>query len=111
MIEEDALNERSCLQVLNILVSKADEEITNLKEDILMLHCQLVWYNETLIEKTDQLNILIQNLKNTNTEDVEQPQSFDGSPKPLLEYSVKSNQVKLIGHRHLKFFYLFLIKE
>ncbi|KAL8489485.1 hypothetical protein ACS0TY_025398 [Phlomoides rotata] len=103
VIEEDALNERSCLQVLNILVSKADEEITKLKEDILMLHCQMAWYNEALIEKTDHLNILIQNLKNGTTEDVhypdlqlelpvEQPQSFDGSLKPLLEYPVKIKQ-------------------
>lgn len=108
MIEEEALNERSCLQVLKILVDKAEEEIKELNENVMMLHCQLAWYNQTLIEKTDHLNILIKNLENGNPEDghspdlqleqpVEQPQSFNGSPKPKLEHSVKRKQVKLIG--------------
>ncbi|KAL2483053.1 uncharacterized protein Fot_44497 [Forsythia ovata] len=70
-IEEDALNEKSCVQVLGILVKKADEEIMELEADAVILLSQLTWADKdwsdlcsaTLREKIDHLDISVQSLK------------------------------------------------
>ncbi|GER25840.1 DNA repair protein complementing XP-C cells [Striga asiatica] len=77
VIEDDILNEKACIQVLQIWVDKADDEIKKLKDDITMLQCQLLWDDEewsrkcssVLREKIDFLNILIQILKKEIAED------------------------------------------
>ncbi|CAA0812775.1 Unknown protein, partial [Striga hermonthica] len=77
VIEEDILNEKACIQVLQIWIDKADDEIKKLKGDITMLQCQLLWDDEewsktcssALREKIDYLNILIQILKKEIAED------------------------------------------
>ncbi|KAI3471707.1 hypothetical protein Pfo_028357 [Paulownia fortunei] len=124
MIEEDALNEKSCVQVLRILMDKADEEIVKLEEEIVMLQCQLAWDDEdwskpcsaALREKIDHLEILIQSLKKEITDDVhyfgvqlEQPeklaQRLHDLVKPLLEnyFLVKSKQKYFSFNRFSEF--------
>ena len=112
MLEEDALNEKSCMQVLKIWIDKADEDIVKLEEDILMLQCQLAWDDEkwskqctvALREKTDHLDILIQRLKKDNngnnlqSETEELPPRLHDLLKPLMEsYIAKSEQVIVIS--------------
>ncbi|XP_047939875.1 uncharacterized protein LOC125187348 [Salvia hispanica] len=109
MLEEDALNEKSCMQVLKIWIDKADEDIVKLEEDILMLQCQLAWDDEkwskqctvALREKTDHLDILIQRLKKDNngnnlqSETEELPPRLHDLLKPLMEsYIAKSEQAE-----------------
>ncbi|KAL6987190.1 hypothetical protein U1Q18_012941 [Sarracenia purpurea var. burkii] len=77
LIEENALNEKSCIQVLRVLMTKANTEILELEEDLITLQSQLAWADESwseicsavLREKIDCLDILIQDLKNTNVQD------------------------------------------
>ncbi|CAL5431015.1 unnamed protein product [Camellia sinensis] len=77
VIEENALNEKSCIQVLRILITKANNEILELEEDLVTLQSQLAWADESwseicsasLREKIDYLDISIQSLKNTNVQD------------------------------------------
>lgn len=76
MIEQDALNEISCLQVLKILITKAYSEIAELEDEILMLQSQLVCacadkgsYDmcfAVLHKKIDNLESLLRALKNEN---------------------------------------------
>ncbi|KAI7992956.1 hypothetical protein LOK49_LG12G02714 [Camellia lanceoleosa] len=77
VIEENALNEKSCIQVLRILITKANNEILDLEEDLVTLQSQLAWTDESwsetcsasLREKINCLDISIQSLKNTNVQD------------------------------------------
>ncbi|XP_022864914.1 uncharacterized protein LOC111384813 isoform X3 [Olea europaea var. sylvestris] len=70
-IEEDELNEKSCIQVLRILVNKANEEIMELEGDVVILQSKLTWSDKdwcdlcsaTLKEKIDHLNISMLTLK------------------------------------------------
>ncbi|KAA0067920.1 uncharacterized protein E6C27_scaffold138G00890 [Cucumis melo var. makuwa] len=43
VIEENAMNEKYCVQVLKILIRKADADIDDLEENLLLLHCDLAW--------------------------------------------------------------------
>ncbi|CAK8541584.1 unnamed protein product [Lathyrus sativus] len=43
VIEEGALNAESCVQVLRILITKADTEIDELEKDLLCLQNELAW--------------------------------------------------------------------
>ncbi|XP_057784241.1 uncharacterized protein LOC131001672 isoform X2 [Salvia miltiorrhiza] len=108
MLEEDALNEKSCMQVLKIWIDKANEDIVKLEEDILMLQRQLVWDDEkwskqcsaALREKIDQLAILIERLKKDSRENGLHLKTEELPPrlhdlKPLLEnYLAKSEQTE-----------------
>ncbi|GFY98196.1 hypothetical protein Acr_12g0007370 [Actinidia rufa] len=75
--QEKASNEKSCNQVLRVLITKANTEILELEEDLITLQSQLAWADETrsdicsaaLREKIDCLDILIRSLKNTNVQD------------------------------------------
>ncbi|XP_059646264.1 uncharacterized protein LOC132291428 isoform X5 [Cornus florida] len=79
MIEENALNEKLCVQVLRMLITKADSEINELEEDLVILQNQLAWADEewskiccaTLTEKIDCLVTSIQSLKNENGQDMD----------------------------------------
>lgn len=74
VIEEDALNEISCIQVLKILIAKADTEILEIEEEKVILQSKLALADEkwramcftTLIQKIKCLGKLIQDLKNAN---------------------------------------------
>ncbi|KAM3338380.1 hypothetical protein P3S68_030466 [Capsicum galapagoense] len=76
IIEEDALNEKCCVQVLEILIAKADTEIAELEDDIVMLQSQLdrtdeKWFDKcvaALNEKIDHLSSSITALKNENVQ-------------------------------------------
>ncbi|KAM3280756.1 hypothetical protein P3S67_027776 [Capsicum chacoense] len=76
IIEEDALNEKCCVQVLEILIAKADTEIAELEDDIVMLQSQLdhtdeKWLDKcvaALNEKIDHLSSSITALKNENVQ-------------------------------------------
>ncbi|XP_060184746.1 uncharacterized protein LOC132614339 isoform X2 [Lycium barbarum] len=75
-IEEDAINEKCCLQVLEILIAKADTEIVELEDDIVMLQSQLARADEKWLDmciadlnkKIDHLGSLITALKNENVQ-------------------------------------------
>uniref|UniRef100_A0A0A0KY13 Uncharacterized protein n=2 Tax=Cucumis sativus TaxID=3659 RepID=A0A0A0KY13_CUCSA len=43
VIEENAMNEKYCVQVLKILIRKADADIDDLEENLLLLQCNLAW--------------------------------------------------------------------
>ena len=72
VIEESALNEKCCVQVLRKLITKADNEIVELEEELVILQSQLAWADEewsqlctiALREKIDCLDISIRSLKN-----------------------------------------------
>ncbi|KAJ9695903.1 hypothetical protein PVL29_011061 [Vitis rotundifolia] len=79
VIEEDALNEKSCVQVLRVLISKADTEIEELEKDLVILQSELAWAENrewseicstSLREKINCLDISIQSLKNENEHDI-----------------------------------------
>ncbi|KAH7511821.1 hypothetical protein FEM48_Zijuj12G0023200 [Ziziphus jujuba var. spinosa] len=50
LIEENALNEKSCSEVLRILITKADTEIGELEKDLKCLQVQLAAENEEVYE-------------------------------------------------------------
>ncbi|XP_071909428.1 uncharacterized protein [Coffea arabica] len=72
VMEEDAINERCCIEVLKKLIPKADAEIKELEEEIIFLQAQVAleddaWAKicfDTLTERTKVLDISIQRLKN-----------------------------------------------
>lgn len=43
VIEENAMNEKYCVQVLKILIRKADADIDDLEENLVLLQCDLAW--------------------------------------------------------------------
>lgn len=43
VIEEDALNEKYCIQVLSILIAKEDTEIDELEKELVSLQSELAW--------------------------------------------------------------------
>ncbi|XP_061954714.1 uncharacterized protein LOC133676923 isoform X5 [Populus nigra] len=80
VIEEEALNEKSCEQVLRILIKKADTEILEFEQDLLSLQTELAWVeNEdwpdiccnALREKIDFLDISIKNLTSKDKNEIE----------------------------------------
>ncbi|KAG6743761.1 hypothetical protein POTOM_052462 [Populus tomentosa] len=80
VIEEEALNEKSCVQVLRILIKKADTEILEFEQDLLSLQTELAWIeNEdwpdiccnALREKIDFLDISIKNLTSKDKNEIE----------------------------------------
>ncbi|XVE95903.1 hypothetical protein REPUB_Repub02eG0175500 [Reevesia pubescens] len=80
MIEENALNEKSCLQVLRILITKADNEIDELEKDLVLLQSELAWAEHeewsdiccnALRAKINCLDISIRKLRNKDENDIE----------------------------------------
>ncbi|GKV27633.1 hypothetical protein SLEP1_g36780 [Rubroshorea leprosula] len=80
VIEENALNEKFCLQVLQILISKADAEIDELENYLVSLQSELAWaeYDDWseiccngLRKRIDCLDVSIKALRNRDENDVE----------------------------------------
>ncbi|XP_019444069.1 PREDICTED: uncharacterized protein LOC109348223 isoform X2 [Lupinus angustifolius] len=81
VIEEDILNEESCIHVLKILITKADTEIEGLEKDLTSLQNELAWaeYEKwpeiccgTLTERIKLLDVAINTLKkNDHANDTE----------------------------------------
>ncbi|PON88381.1 Nucleic acid-binding, OB-fold containing protein [Trema orientale] len=79
VIEENALNERSCIQVLRVLIGKADTEIDELEKDLVSLETELaftehegwpeIWCS-VLSDKMDCLDISIKSLKSKSKNDI-----------------------------------------
>ncbi|KAL3819765.1 hypothetical protein ACJIZ3_005670 [Penstemon smallii] len=125
LIEEDAMNEKSCVQVLRILLNKADEEIRELEEDIVMLQCQLAWDDEdwskpcsaALQEKIEWLDSSIESLNKVIIKDFsveleepgKVPPRLHDLVKPLLEnyFQVKSNQLPYTIPKVFEIIYFF----
>ncbi|KMT15070.1 hypothetical protein BVRB_3g061920 [Beta vulgaris subsp. vulgaris] len=75
---EDAKNEKSCVQVLQCLIAKADAEIHDLEDELAILQCQLKWAESdeqrnpyevccaTFKQKIDLLTTSIMNFRNKN---------------------------------------------
>ncbi|XP_019162579.1 PREDICTED: uncharacterized protein LOC109159042 isoform X2 [Ipomoea nil] len=90
VIEEDALNEKSCIQVLKALIAKADTEILEVEEEKVLLQSELALADEkwhamcftTLIQKITCLDKLIQDLKNANVNGVLHLGNEQMHPKP-----------------------------
>ncbi|XP_041024484.1 uncharacterized protein LOC121265084 [Juglans microcarpa x Juglans regia] len=80
VIEEDALNEKSCIQVLRMLKTRADTEIDELEQDLVLLQSELAcaeheeWSElccNALREKINCLDISLRSLRNTDESDTE----------------------------------------
>ncbi|XP_050228634.1 uncharacterized protein LOC126677863 isoform X2 [Mercurialis annua] len=80
VMEEDALNEKYCLQVLRRLIENADTEIDNLEQDLISLQNEMGWINnedwfeiccDSLREKINCLDVSIKSLTNKDKNDVE----------------------------------------
>ncbi|XP_038721693.1 uncharacterized protein LOC120013820 isoform X2 [Tripterygium wilfordii] len=80
VMEEDAMSEKSCIQVSRILITKADTEINELEKDLVSLQSELAWfeYEEwseiccgALRERIDDLNISIRSLRDKDKNDIE----------------------------------------
>ncbi|KAL5767473.1 hypothetical protein ACOSQ2_014256 [Xanthoceras sorbifolium] len=97
VIEEDALNEKYCIQVLRILITNADTDIDELEKDLVFLQSELAWteYEEwsdiccnALRKKIDCLYISLRNLKSKDKNDMEVPVSM--KPAEHLHEIVKA---------------------
>lgn len=80
VIEEDALNEKDCIQVLQILITKDDTEIDELEKDLVFLQSELAWveyddWSETcckaLTQKLDCFSLMVWTLKNRDKNDID----------------------------------------
>lgn len=78
IIDEDVENEKSCMQVLQLLSAKADDEIHDLEDELAILQCQLKWAKSDIQKdpcelfcavfkrKIDSLTSAIESLRNEN---------------------------------------------
>ncbi|XP_027350816.1 uncharacterized protein LOC113861911 [Abrus precatorius] len=98
-IEEDALNEESCVRVLRILITKADSEIEELEKDLLSLQNELAWAEHekwpdiccsALIERINRLDVAVSTLKNYHAGDAEMQLLLRGEPAETLHEIVKA---------------------
>ncbi|XP_050911237.1 uncharacterized protein LOC127126361 isoform X4 [Lathyrus oleraceus] len=98
-IEEDALNAESCVQVLRILITKADTEIDELEKDLLCLQNELAWTeNENwpeiccsaLTERINQLDVAVTALKSDHADDTEVQLLLHSKPAETLDEIVKA---------------------
>ncbi|XP_022748231.1 uncharacterized protein LOC111297902 isoform X2 [Durio zibethinus] len=105
MIEENALNEKSCVQVLRILITKADTEIDDLEKDLVFLQSELVWAEHeessdircnALRAKINCLDISIRKLRNKDESDIE---------VYLLMHTEPAEKLDEVGKALLKSFY------
>ncbi|KAJ1430021.1 hypothetical protein SESBI_08091 [Sesbania bispinosa] len=106
-IEEDALNEESCVQVLRILISKADTEIEELEKDLLSLQNELAWAEHekwpeiccsALTERINWLDVAVSTLKNDHANDTEMQLLLRGKPAETLHEIVKALQREQRDH-------------
>ncbi|TKY62645.1 hypothetical protein E2542_SST12503 [Spatholobus suberectus] len=101
VIEEDALNVESCVQVLRILITKADTEIEELEKDLLLLQNELACTEHekwpdiccgALTEKINRLDVAVSTLKNDHADDAEMQLLLDSEPTETLHEIVKALQ-------------------
>ncbi|OMO51075.1 hypothetical protein CCACVL1_30030 [Corchorus capsularis] len=99
VIEENAMNEKSCIQVLSILIKKADTEIDELEKDLVMLQSELAWAEHeewsdkccnALRAKIDGLEISIRKLRNKDENDIEVFLSTHTEPAEKLHEIIKA---------------------
>ncbi|KAK8542170.1 hypothetical protein V6N12_014773 [Hibiscus sabdariffa] len=98
-IEENALNEKSCVQVLRILIAKADTEIDELEKDLVLLQSELVWDEHeewhdiccnALRSKINCLDISIKKLRSKDENDIEIYLLTHAEPAEKLHEIVKA---------------------
>jgi hypothetical protein len=98
-IEEDALNVESCVQVLRILLTKADTEIEELEKDLTCLQNELAWSeNENwpeiccsaLTERINWLDVAVTNLKSDHANDADMQLLLSSEPAETLHEIVKA---------------------
>ncbi|XWS56303.1 hypothetical protein CRYUN_Cryun09bG0074300 [Craigia yunnanensis] len=99
IIEENALNEKSCVQVLRILITKADTEINELEKDLVLLQSELAWAEHeewsdiccnALRAKTNLLDMSIRKLRNKDENDIEVYLLMHTEPAEKLHEIVKA---------------------
>ncbi|GMI84826.1 hypothetical protein HRI_002151900 [Hibiscus trionum] len=99
VIEENALNEKSCVQVLRILIAKADTEIDELEKDLVLLQSELVWDEHeewhdiccnALRSKINCLDISIKKLRSKDENDIEVYLLMHTEPSEKLHEIVKA---------------------
>ncbi|GMJ11984.1 hypothetical protein HRI_004867600 [Hibiscus trionum] len=99
MIEENALHEKSCVQVLRILIAKADTEIDELEKELVLLQSELVWDEHeewhdiccnALRSKINCLDISIKKLRNKDENDIEVFLLMHTEPAEKLHEIVKA---------------------
>ncbi|CAK7342672.1 unnamed protein product [Dovyalis caffra] len=106
VIEEEALNEKHCVQVLRVLIKKADTEILELEQDLLSLQTELAWVeNEdwsdiccnALREKIDFLDISVKNLRNKEKNDMVVRLLIYTQPVETLDEVLKHKDAIVLG--------------
>lgn len=98
-IEEDALNAASCVQVLRILITKADTEIEELEKDLLSLQDELAlaelenWPEVccgALTERIKWLDVAVRKLKDGNADGTEMQLLLSNKPAETLNEILKA---------------------
>lgn len=101
VIEEDALNEECCVQVLRTLNTKADAEIEELEKDLLSLQNELAWAQDenwreicssALTERINWLDVAVSKLKSGCADDTETQLQLHSKPAETLQEIVKALQ-------------------
>ncbi|MED6182173.1 hypothetical protein PIB30_026164 [Stylosanthes scabra] len=101
VIEEDALNEEYCVQVLRILITKADTEIKELEKDLSSLQNELActehekWPEiccNALTERINLLDVAISALKKDHADEMETGLLLHSKPAETLNEIVKALQ-------------------
>ncbi|TYH31092.1 hypothetical protein ES288_A01G146100v1 [Gossypium darwinii] len=109
MIEENALNEKSCIEVLRILIAKADTEIDELEKDLVLLQSELVWAEHeewhdiccsALRAKINCLDISIRKLRNKDENDIEVYLLMHTEPVEKLHEIMKALLKSFYNEKH-----------
>uniref|UniRef100_A0A803P747 Rho termination factor-like N-terminal domain-containing protein n=1 Tax=Cannabis sativa TaxID=3483 RepID=A0A803P747_CANSA len=94
VIEERALDEKSCIQVLRILIRKADAELDELENDLVSLQTELAFAEHeewperccnALNDKIGCLDIAIKSLKSKSENDIEVQLSLHREPAEKIQ--------------------------
>jgi len=98
-MEEDAKDEKCCVQVLRCMITNADNEIEQLEMNLASLQNELAWTeNENwpeiccngLTEKINQLDVAVNTLKSGHADDAEVQLLLDSGPAERLHEIVKA---------------------
>lgn len=93
VIEENAMNEKYCVQVLKILIRKAAAELEDLQEDLVLLQCDRAWTESrnqceaccnALREKIDVLHKSIRSLRQSHKIDTDDQLPLHRQPAEKL---------------------------
>ena len=95
------MNEEYCVQVLRILITRADTEIEELERDLLSLQNELAWTEHerwpeiccsALTERINWLDVAISNLKKDHADEMETRLLLHSKPAETLHEIVKALQ-------------------